>query len=265
MEAKPVESCLYLQDAFSHFFEPEIEQSAFRVLAACGIDVHVLPVYGAGRTFLSKGFIEQAQKHAERVLNAIQQLDPNGNLSIVGIEPSEIYTLRDEFLDLLPARVDETHSVASRAWLVDEFLIRLGLDSKKRYLRITNKLLNKKNEFYKQKIMLHGHCYQKTQPPAADGFAIGQNASSELLKAFGYEVEIISSGCCGMAGAFGYEDEHYGISMQVGELVLLPAVRHAEESGKSVAAAGTSCRSQIADGAHIRAQHPVVLIANRIK
>ena len=112
--------------------------------------------------------------------------------------------------------------------------------------------------------MLHGHCYQKIQPPATDGLAIGQNASVELLRAFGYEVEIIPSGCCGMAGAFGYEDEHYEVSMQVGELVLLPAVRHAEEDGKGVAAVGTSCRSQIADGAHIQAQHPIVLVANRL-
>ena len=93
--------------------------------------------------------------------------------------------------------------------------------------------------------MLHGHCYQKAQAPAADGFAVGQNASAELLKAFGYEVEIIPSGCCGMAGAFGYETEHFDVSMQVGELVLLPAVRQAEKEGKAIAAVGTSCRSQM--------------------
>ena len=138
VRTKPIETCLYLPDAFSHFFEPEIEQAALQVLAACGVGVKILPVYGAGRTFLSKGFIEQAQKHAERLLDAIQRLDPNGNLPIVGVEPSELYTLRDEFLDLVPARAKEIHSLASRAWLADEFLIRHGLDDKNRYLRITN-------------------------------------------------------------------------------------------------------------------------------
>jgi FAD/FMN-containing dehydrogenase/Fe-S oxidoreductase len=264
IDFKPVETCLFLPDTFSHFFEPEIEQAAMKVLATCGVEVKILPVYGAGRTFLSKGFIEQAQKHAERVLDAIRQMDSHGTLPIVGVEPSELYTLRDEFLDLVPALADGVRSLASRAWLVDEFLIRQGLDNKKRYLRITN-ILNKNNRIDKPKIMLHGHCYQKTQPPAADGLAIGQNASAELLKAFGYEVEIIPSGCCGMAGAFGYEAEHFDVSKQVGELVLLPAVRRAEEGGKGVAAAGTSCRSQIADGTGVQAQHPLVLVANRLK
>ncbi len=259
----PIETCLYLPDAFSHFFEPEIERAALQVLAACGVSVKILPVYGAGRTFLSKGFIEQAQKHAERVLDAIQHSDPNGNLPIVGVEPSELYTLRDEFLDLVPARADEMRSLASRAWLVDEFLIRPGLDDKKRYLRITN-ILGGNDKSDRQKIMLHGHCYQKTQPPAADGLAIGQNASVELLKVFGYEVEIIPSGCCGMAGAFGYEDEHYEVSMQVGELTLLPAVRAAALNEIGVSAVGTSCRSQILDGTGVQGNHPIVLVAEML-
>jgi FAD/FMN-containing dehydrogenase/Fe-S oxidoreductase len=263
-DSRSVETCLFLPDAFSHFFEPEIEQAAFKVLTACGVEVKILPLYGAGRTFLSKGFIEQAQKYAERLLGAIRRLDPHGTLPIVGLEPSELYTLRDEFQDLLPARENEVRSLASRSWLIDEFLIRQGSDKKKRYLRITN-ILNQANGLDKQKIMLHGHCYQKTQPPASDGFPIGQNASAELLKTFGYEVEIIPSGCCGMAGAFGYETEHFDVSMQVGEMVLLPAVRQAKESGKNIAAVGTSCRSQIADGADVLAQHPVILAANRLK
>ena len=112
--------------------------------------------------------------------------------------------------------------------------------------------------------MLHGHCYQKTQPPAADGLAIGQNASVELLKVFGYEVEIIPSGCCGMAGAFGYEAEHYEVSMQVGELTLLPAVRAAALNGIGVSAVGTSCRSQILDGTGVQGNHPIVLVAEML-
>ncbi len=213
---------------------------------------------------ISKGFLEPAKRHAERILDSVQQLDPEGKLPVLGFEPSELYTLRDEFPDLLPERRAGAEALAERAWLIEEYLIRKGSDKKKRYLRVTNMLIQN-NSFEKQKIMLHGHCYQKAQAPASDGFAVGQTASAELLKAFGYEVEIIPSGCCGMAGAFGYEAEHFDVSMQVGELVLLPAVRQAKESGEAVAAVGTSCRSQIADGAGVLAQHPIVLVAERLK
>jgi Fe-S oxidoreductase len=130
-------------------------------------------------------------------------------------------------------------------------------------LRVTKKLQDSSPQ-KSPKLLLHGHCYQKAQPPAADGYPVGQQASAELLRAVGYEVEIIPSGCCGMAGAFGYEAEHYALSMQVGELALLPAVRKAKETGRAVAAVGTSCRSQIADGANIHALHPIVLIASQL-
>jgi Fe-S oxidoreductase len=91
------------------------------------------------------------------------------------------------------------------------------------------------------------------------------DASAELMRAVGYIVEVINSGCCGMAGAFGYESEHYDVSMQVGELVLLPEARKTNANGGQVAAVGTSCRSQIADGAGVEARHPVVLVAQKLK
>jgi Fe-S oxidoreductase len=141
--------------------------------------------------------------------------------------------------------------------MVDEYLIRPGPDRKKRIMRVAinpqSTLLTETNH----KITLHGHCYQKTQPPAADLQALGQTASAELLRAMGYEVEIIPSGCCGMAGAFGYEAEHYEVSMKVGELVLLPAVRIAKGMNASLVASGVSCRAQILDGAGVRARHPL--------
>jgi Fe-S oxidoreductase len=257
------ETILLLRDTFTHFFEPEIEQAALDVLDACGVQVKVLPYFGAGRTLISKGFIEPACRHAGRILDAVQDLDPEGQLPVLGIEPSELYSLRDEFFDLLPERRAQVESLAARAWLVEEFLVRPAKDDKNNNLRITN-ILQETLPNQTQKICLHGHCYQKAQPPAADGFPVGQYASAELLKAAGYEVEIIPSGCCGMAGAFGYEAEHYEVSMQVGELVLLPAVRQAQANGQRVAAVGTSCRSQIADGANINAQHPIVLVAHRL-
>lgn len=258
------EKVLLLRDTFTHFFEPEVEQAVLAVLAACGIDTKFLPYYGAGRTLISKGFIEPARHHAERMLDAIRVLDPDGTLPVIGIEPSELYTLRDEFLDLLPKRRVEVETLALRAWLVEEFLVRPREGEKNRAVRITNIL--QKNPIQKtSRVSLHGHCYQKAQPPAADGFPVGQLASAELLKATGYEVEIIPSGCCGMAGAFGYEAEHYELSMQVGELALFPHIRKLEPENRDLAAPGTSCRSQIVDGTGVLAEHPLVLVARRLK
>jgi Fe-S oxidoreductase len=175
-----------------------------------------------------------------------------------------LYTLRDEFFDLLPERPAEVISLASRAWLVEEFLVRPAANEKANALRIT-KILQQNSGQKDRKALLHGHCYQKAQPPAADGFPVGQLASAELLRVVGYDVEIIPSGCCGMAGAFGYEAEHYEVSMQVGELALMPAVRQAREIGHEIVAVGTSCRSQIADGAKVMAQHPIVLVADQLR
>ncbi len=114
------------------------------------------------------------------------------------------------------------------------------------------------------KISLHGHCYQKARPPADDGLPVGQDATAEMLRTLGYEVEIIPSGCCGMAGSFGYEEEHYQLSMDVGELVLFPEIRQRVvlNGSKSIVAPGTSCREQIKDGAAITANHPLILVAS---
>ncbi|NOY99925.1 MAG: FAD-binding protein [Chloroflexi bacterium] len=254
------ETVLYLPDAFTRYFEPEIEQAALRVLRAAGCRVLVLPVLGAGRTLISKGFLDAAKRQARAVLEAVARFDPQGRLPVVGAEPSEVYTLRDEFIDFFP---DDTRvqSLAERAWLADEFLVRAGADGRKRILRVaTTTQLNPPVQ--RPKILLHGHCYQKAQPPAADGLPLGQDATAELLRAVGCEVEVIPSGCCGMAGAFGYEEEHYQLSMQVGELVLFPAVRDASAGDGAVllVAPGASCRSQIMDGAGAEALHPLIVV-----
>lgn len=255
-----IETALFLPDTFTRYFEPEIEAAAMHLLAACGVDARPLPLLGAGRTLLSKGFIEPARHHAQSLLDEIRRLDPQGRMPVIGLEPSEIYTLRDELRDLLPERQAEVESLARRAFLIDEYLVRPGLISDK--LRIANISRPQDAEVPHQKILLHGHCYQKAQPLAEDGYETGVNASAALLKHTGYEVEIIQSGCCGMAGAFGYEADHYEVSMKVGELVLFPTLR--QNAGKQVAAAGTSCRSQIADGVGVAANHPVVLAARAL-
>jgi Fe-S oxidoreductase len=116
----------------------------------------------------------------------------------------------------------------------------------------------------KNPVYLHGHCYQKAQPPREDGYPVGVAASKKALELCNYQVKVVDSGCCGMAGAFGYESEHYKLSMQVGEIALFPSLRAAsEESDKEpiVAATGVSCRSQIEDGTGQIPLHPIQLIA----
>ncbi len=253
---------LYLPDPFTRYFEPEIEQASLAVLRAAGMRVITLPVLGAGRTLISKSFLDGAKKHAQKVRDEIAKIDPEGKYPVVGAEPSEIYTLKDEYLDFFPN--DETmQALAKRTWLIDEFLLRDD-----NALRVT-RLVSEKNVEdpaeensikSAKKISLHGHCYQKARPPADDGLPVGQDATAELLRKAGYDIEIIPSGCCGMAGAFGYEAEHYELSMAVGELVLFPTIRRLE-GNIPVAAPGTSCREQIANGTGVTASHPLVLVA----
>ncbi len=252
-----IETALYLPDAFTRYFEPGIERAALQVLAACQVRVLPLRALGAGRTLLSKGFLDAARQHAERLLDDIRRLDPHGALPVIGLEPAELYTLRDDLRDLLPARADEIASLAARAWMLDEYLLRPGPNGAPRINRL--RLLNTPLS-----VALHGHCYQKAQPPAPDGLPTGQAASVALLQAAGCQVQVVDSGCCGMAGAFGYEAEHYAVSMQIGERSLLPAARQAVQDGRTLAAAGASCRSQIADGAGAAACHPIVILAERL-
>lgn len=258
LSPRRIETCLYLRDSFTHFFEPEIEQAALELLAACGVEVRVIPVIGAGRPLISKGFLGAARTRALALLRAIRRLDPSGELPVVGVEPSEIYSLKDEFLDLIGDRRDEMEGLAARAFMLDEYLVRGGQTDEIRIMRVATKLSRTSpNQDQDNKIAIHGHCYQKIQPPAADLLPVGQLASQALLRAVGYSVEIIPSGCCGMSGAFGYEAEHLEVSKQVGELTLLPAVKELAAHNVRLAAAGVSCRAQIADLAGLRARHPI--------
>jgi FAD/FMN-containing dehydrogenase/Fe-S oxidoreductase len=300
----PLETVLYLPDAFTRHFEPEIEAAALSLLQAAGIRLIEIPLIGAGRTLISKGFLKAARAHHLKLLDAIRRLDPAGELPILGIEPSELYTLKDELRDLVPAeRRAEAQSIAARAFLVDEFLIRKAPGGEKE--RVVNILMSspERSEPIGERsrrtdiamsssespesvlrlratpsaqdcllgteyrilntVLLHAHCYQKSQPPASDGYPVGQAATAAFLRALGFEVEIVPSGCCGMAGAFGYEKEHYEVSMAVGELVLLPTVRSASPE-THIAAPGASCRAQIADGASRAAEHPLVIAAKKL-
>ncbi|MEA3349441.1 MAG: FAD-linked oxidase C-terminal domain-containing protein [Chloroflexota bacterium] len=245
--------CLLLSDPFTQHFHPETLDAALRVLSAVGYRAEILPVVGAGRTLISKGFLAAAKKHARKLIAAIVELDPEGQLPIIGIEPSEIYTLSDEYPDFFPHDEGVTN-IAQRAWMLDEFLVR---DDRLEPWKANHQSNNLPNT-----ILLHGHCYQKARPPAADGYPVGVDATVTMLEAVGYQVEVVDAGCCGMAGAFGYEAEHYELSMQVGEMALFPAVRGADED-VIVAASGVSCQSQIEDGADRVAVHPIILLESR--
>jgi Fe-S oxidoreductase len=258
------ERVIFLSDAFTEYFHPEVGFAALNLLELAGHKIKILPVLGAGRTLISKGFLEPARTHAEKLLRAIQEIDPLGDIPIVGVEPSEIYTLRDEYVDFFPdgcSSYQDAGKIAQRSWMIDEFLLRADGNGVTRINKIFQHPKRNDQE-EKRAVLLHGHCYQKAQPPAPDGFPIGVSASQKILEAVGYSVQTIESGCCGMAGAFGYEREHYHFSQSVGELSLFPAIRKARERDARipVATAGTSCQAQVSDGVGGETKHPIEFV-----
>jgi Fe-S oxidoreductase len=255
------DTVLLLPDAFTRYFQPDVERAGRNVLNAAGFKVVTLPVIGAGRTLISKGFLKQARKHAQKVVDSIAKVDPSGVLPVIGLEPSEIYSLKDEYQDLLAGHI-QVSQLMDRTFMIDEFLLRPGKNNSPLLFRIVDQ--QSRQPLPIQHVLLHGHCYQKAQPPHSDGYPIGVAATIAALNGVGYQVSVIDGGCCGMAGAFGYEAEHYAVSMQVGELALFPAVRKAGE-GTLISACGTSCQAQIKDGTGKEALHPILLIENMLQ
>jgi FAD/FMN-containing dehydrogenase/Fe-S oxidoreductase len=227
-----------LVDTFNRYFEPENARAAIRVLEAAGYRVHVAqPEFDerplcCGRTFLSVGLVEEAKREARRVLDALQPWLEHG-VPILGLEPSCLYTLRDEYAVMLP----EARGLAGRALMFEEFLAREA-DAGRLQLKLRP---------LAQEALLHGHCHQK----AFDGMGAVQRVLGLIPN---LKVSTVASSCCGMAGSFGYEAEHYEVSKKMGELDLLPAVRKAAAEALLIAD-GTSCRHQIADGSKRQALH----------
>jgi FAD/FMN-containing dehydrogenase/Fe-S oxidoreductase len=233
-------------DTFSRWFEPENARAALEVLTAAGYAVQTLDAAQGsaplccGRTLLAAGLVDDARAEARRMLAALQPFVARG-IPVVGLEPSCLFTLRDEFLSLLPG--DAAAAVSSHALLFEEFLAREAAAGR---LALPLKPLAKR-------ALLHGHCHQK----AFD--AMG--AVEQTLRLVpGLDVGVIESSCCGMAGSFGYEAEHYDLSMRMAEATLLPAVRKAD-ADTLIVADGTSCRHQIADGARRNALHVARVLA----
>jgi len=228
-------------DTFSTYFEPENLRAARRVLDAAGYRVVVArPPKGerplcCGRTFLAAGLVDEAKAEARRMADAVLPFVRAG-VPIVGLEPSCLFTLKDEFKSLLPA--DEAESIAEHAMLFEEFIAG-EIDAGTFRLDL--------QPLAQSKALLHGHCHQKA-------FAAMGAVEKALSFVPGLAVETIESSCCGMAGAFGYEAANYETSIKMAELNLLPKVRDAD-ADTLIVADGTSCRHQIADGAARDAVH----------
>lgn len=248
---------LFLTDVFSKYLEPEVGHAAVDILRAFGFNVKILQTVGAGASLLSKGFISAARSHAGDLLDEIKQLGAGADVSVVGCEPPEVYCLKHEYFSLITDRTDELNLLNKDVWLVEEFLLRVA----NKYSSILPSYLLTKKE---TKLTLHTHCHQQAERPADNGLPSGTAATAALLRMFGFEVDVIDPGCCGMAGTFGYDTEHYDLSMQVGELGVLPKVRKAAAENRKVLSTGSACRLQFSHGAAVASEHPLVLLASVI-
>jgi len=234
-------------DEFTNYLDAGIGKKAIVLLEKLGYGVIIPHHKESGRTFLSKGLVQQAKIIAEVNVQLLSAL-VSEQTPIIGIEPSAILTLRDEYPELVNAILrSKARQLAAATFMIDEFL----------YNEMQEGNISKEQFTTEHKeISLHTHCYQKV---------LSSSRYSLYVLGFpkNFSVTEIPSGCCGMAGSFGYEKEHYEVSQQVGELVLFPAIRNIKQH-VVVAAAGTSCRHQIKDGVNFKALHPIEILADAI-
>lgn len=236
-------------DTFNEFNHPSIGQAAAHLFRALGYTIIVPQWHCCGRPAISKGFLKNAREHARKVIKLLFPYALQG-IPIVGLEPSCILTIKDDYLDLIHVK-DPIHkmirTVIHHCWTFDEFIANL----------LTKAGWSIPFETTPQKVKVHGHCHQKA--------LVGMNPTFQVLQSLpGLEYEEIPSGCCGMAGSFGYEKEHYEISMKIGELSLFPAIRHSDPT-TLILANGTSCHHQISDGTGRNSLHLAEFLFNRMK
>jgi FAD/FMN-containing dehydrogenase/Fe-S oxidoreductase len=230
-------------DEFTNYNDTEIGIKAIKLLEKLGYNVIIPKHIESGRAWLSKGLVRKAKEIANTNIALLKDVVNTENV-LIGIEPSAILTFRDEYIDLAnDEHFEAAKALSKNVFLIDEFIaneIERGNITQEQFT--TNTL----------QIKLHGHCQQKSLSSA--------NYSKAILSLpQNYSVDIIPSGCCGMAGSFGYEKEHYDLSMQIGELVLFPTVRQ-QPITMAIAAPGTSCRHQIKDGTKRVAKHPIEIL-----
>jgi Fe-S oxidoreductase len=231
-------------DTFNTYNYPQVAIAATEVLEAAGFEV-ILPGHGCcGRPMMSKGLVNRARRAARQTIEKLAPLAQQG-LPIVGLEPSCILSMRDEYFSLLPGD-PRVKLVADHCYTFEEFIAKLA-DAGELRLEFAAE---------PQPVLLHGHCHQKS--------LVGTKPSLRTLSLLGYSVTEVDSGCCGMAGSFGYEAEHYDISITMAERRLLPAVRQQPDE-TIIAAAGVSCRQQIKHGAGRQALHPAEVLRAALK
>ena len=229
-------------DEFSNFNDVEIGIKAIKLLNKSGYQVDIPDIFESGRTYISKGLLRKAKKIVNKNIIFLKDIITE-ETPLIGIEPSAILTFRDENPDLVnPELIEAATNLARNTLLFDEFIVRVH------EFQSLSPLFSSE----KRTIKLHGHCQQKavaSMDPTLKMLSIPKNSNVELIK----------SGCCGMAGSFGYEKEHYELSMKVGELGLFPAIRKSSLDD-IISAPGTSCRHQIKDGTGRIAKHPIEVL-----
>jgi len=238
---------LLFADEFTNYYDVEIGKKTVLLLEALNYKVTLAPILDSGRAFLSKGLLKEAKQVANKNVKALTPL-VSEDVPIIGIEPSAILSFRDEYLRLIDNEEYKNSCIVKYSYTIEEFI---ALEMDQGNIKATQ------FKEHHQQLKLHGHCHQKV---------LSELSYSQKILSLpkNYHVETIPSGCCGMAGSFGYEKEHYEISMQVGELVLFPAVRKAGIE-ELVVAAGTSCRHQIFDGTKRTALHPVEVLYDALR
>lgn len=235
-------------DEFTNYNDVHIGTTAIKLLHRLGYKVNFFNHEESGRTYISKGLLRKAKKIANKNVSIFKD-KVTERMPLVGIEPSAILTFRDEYPDLVDDQLLEaSKEISKNALTFDEFL-----SSEMKSGHIDAHLFTDKT----MKLKFHGHCQQK---------ALSSVSCTKEILSFpaNYHVEEIKSGCCGMAGSFGYEKEHFDLSMKVGELVLFPAVRNSD-SETIIVASGTSCRHQIKDGTKKDARHPAEILFEALK
>ena len=229
-------------DTFMNFNYPEIGIAAVELLEYAGYSVELVNGGCCGRPMISKGLLDQARQQARDNLSHLAGFVKRG-IPIVGCEPSCLLTLRDEYPDFVSG--DDAEMVAGNSYLIDEFLINARSNDK----------MDLEFSDLTKRVLFHGHCHQKAM--------VGTGISLEALNLPpGYEVELINAGCCGMAGSFGFEKEHYDISMQIGGLSLFPAID--AKPDWEVAVMGVSCRQQVEHGTGRPARHLVEVLRDAV-
>ena len=240
----PIKTVYLFVDEFTNYLDAHIGIDTIELLSQLNYDVKVIEHEESGRSFISKGFLDEAKMCADNNVKAFRNLISK-ETPLIGIEPSAILTFIDEYPKLATDKIS-SQEIAKHTFLIEDFI-----DFEFKAGNISKDLFTKEEK----EILFHGHCHQKALAEP--------NSSIEVLRIpENYKVERIPSGCCGMAGSFGYEKEHYGISMQIGEQTLFPTIRKNENS--IIAANGTSCRHQILDGTRRETFHPITILKDAL-